>query len=114
MNLEVKGVKRRLPVEIETALFRIIQEAINNAARHSGGQHVHIRLEFAQERVIGMVEDDGRGFDVSANRDTRDRTRGLGLAGMRERATLIGGTLTIQSAPGKGTKLVVEVPIEDG
>ena len=102
---------RRLPTSLETALYRITQEALTNVARHAGAHSVSLLLEARRGSVTLIVEDDGRGFDVASwMSEVRDE-RSLGVFGMRERATLLGGTLTIESAPGGGTTVFVEVPL---
>jgi len=111
LSFEVIGSERRLPPEIETALFRIGQEAITNIARHAEAEGVRITVEFGEEGVRLQVEDDGKGFDPEEVTGSVKGTRGLGLLGMRERTALLGGTLTIQSEPGKGTRVTVEVPL---
>ncbi len=101
----------RLPPTLETALYRITQEALTNVARHAGAHSVSLLLEARRGSVTLIVEDDGCGFDVArCMREARD-DRCLGLFGMRERATLLGGTLTIESTPGSGTTVFVEVPL---
>jgi signal transduction histidine kinase len=97
----------RLPAEIETTLYRIVQEALTNISRHVGAQSVSVLLERRGDEVITIVEDDGRGFEASSI--TGDSH--LGLAGMQERAELLGGSLTIESRPGVGTSLFVRLPL---
>jgi signal transduction histidine kinase len=96
----------RLPKDMEVSLYRIVQEALANVIRHAQAGHVGILMERRQGRVKLFIEDDGVGFD-SALHETTHR---LGLVGMRERAEMFGGTLTIESYPGKGTSVIVEVP----
>ncbi|HLB29063.1 MAG TPA: ATP-binding protein, partial [Dehalococcoidia bacterium] len=91
-----------------------LQEALNNIARHAKAQNVVITFTFAADRLSIEVEDDGEGFDVSEVEGATDRTRGLGLLGMRERASLLGGSLRIESQPGSGTVIQVLVPLEGG
>lgn len=112
VQLETAGVERRLPPELETALFRVVQEAITNIARHAEADNVVISLEISPSAVVIEVEDDGKGFDLAAMSRTTDRGRGLGLMGMRERVALFSGTLTIETSPGAGTQLRIEVPLE--
>ncbi len=112
VELKVSGAKRRLPAEIETTLFRIVQEAINNIAKHAGASEVHIGLDFCDGLVTSVIEDNGCGFDVEATAARRDGSGGLGLLGMKERAVLVGGSLTVTSQPGRGTRLCVEVPVD--
>jgi signal transduction histidine kinase len=96
----------RLPKDMETALYRIVQEASTNIIRHAKASNVGILLERVEGRVMVFIEDDGIGFAPDLVKE-RDR---LGLVGMRERAEMLGGSLTIESTPGKGTSIVVEVP----
>ena len=93
--------------EIETALYRIGQEALNNVAKHSQARNVAILIDRRSDRVSLIVEDDGIGFDTAARMGSRQR---FGLVGMRERATLLGGTLDVESSPGNGTTLAVRIP----
>ncbi len=102
---------RRLPAEIETALFRIAQEALTNAARHAQAQTVSVTLTDREEAAVLVVEDDGRGFDAEAVRHSRGRPDRLGLLGMEERASLLGGKFTLESRAGRGTTVVVEIPL---
>lgn len=112
VDFHVTGSQRRLAPEIETALFRIAQEAINNIEKHAQAKRVAIDLEFQTDRVSMSIQDDGRGFDVDQALPSEGRTRGLGLLGMRERAALLGGSLRINSQPGHGTRCWVEVPVD--
>jgi signal transduction histidine kinase len=96
---------KRLAPEVETALYRIVQEALTNVAKHAGARHVSVVLTRKHERVSVVIEDDGKGFDTSAG--TGD---GLGLLGMRERVQLLDGTLSVESSVGAGTTLVLELP----
>ncbi len=98
--------KERLSKDLEIALYRIGQEALANVARHAQPKNVGILLERGEDWVKLFVEDDGLGFDPERP-EYKDR---LGLVGMRERAEMLGGTLTIESNPGKGTSIIVEVP----
>jgi signal transduction histidine kinase len=111
VSLETVGEERRLPPEVETALFRAIQETLTNVARHAEAENVAMTLEFDTNRVLVEVEDDGRGFDVGAVRLESDQARGLGLLGMQERVSLLGGTIDIHSEPGSGTTVHMEVPV---
>ena len=104
----------RLPSRVETALYRIAQEALTNVARHASAQRVTVLLERRRDRVVVIVEDDGRGFDPTRIEAENVDGAGLGLFGMRERATLCGGILTIESSEGHGTAVFVEVPLDSG
>lgn len=101
----------RLPAAIETALYRIAQEALTNVARHAGARSVSLLLEARHGFVTLIVEDDGRGFDVASCMSGARDNRCLGVFGMRERAALLEGTLTIESTPGSGTTVFVEIPL---
>ncbi|HZR95755.1 MAG TPA: GAF domain-containing protein [Gaiellaceae bacterium] len=100
------GVPDRLPAEIETALYRIVQETLTNVVKHARAGRVGILLTRKAHSVSVVVEDDGVGFEPSKTREG-----GLGLVGMRERVTLLGGRFEIESRPGYGTTFVVEVPL---
>jgi two-component system sensor kinase len=96
-----------IPSAIGGAAFRIVQEALTNVGRHSGATEASVLLVSSGDTVRAVVEDDGTGFDVPA----AGQHRSLGLTGMQERARLVGGRLTVESAVGAGTTIVVEVPI---
>lgn len=101
----------RLAAETELVLFRIAQEAVHNVARHSGARHVAMSLIRQRADVVLTVRDDGSGFNPEAFVPDTDSGRGLGLAGMRERASLLGGHLRIESSLGLGTIVEVVVPL---
>jgi signal transduction histidine kinase len=106
------SLKRRLPAAAETALYRVVQEALANVVRHSGARNATVQLDSdAEGNVRCAVSDDGAGFDAGAVLSGR-RPAGLGLLGIRERVDAMGGSLRIVSRPGKGTELSVEVPAE--
>ncbi|RME85108.1 MAG: HAMP domain-containing protein [Caldilineae bacterium] len=96
----------RLPTEVEIALYRIVQEALTNVVRHAHATRADVLLERHGDRLVAIVEDDGAGFDPEA----AVQNGRLGLFGMRERAEMLGGTLAIESAPGAGTTVFVEIP----
>jgi len=104
----------RLPLRVETALYRIAQEALTNVARHARASNVGVLLENRDTSVVLIVEDDGAGFDVSQVMGTSVHEGNLGLYGMRERAALLGGTLTIESSPEEGTSIFAEIPLQGG
>jgi signal transduction histidine kinase len=101
------GPEQRLPEEIETAIYRIVQEAIGNAVRHGAAGRVDVTVVTRPDVVIATVEDDGAGFDTERVKGER-----LGLVGMREQAGLFGGRLEIESAPGRGAAVTVELPLD--
>lgn len=100
----------RLPSEVETNLYRILQEALQNVHKHAEAKRVSLLLERSDGRVVLIVEDDGRGFDPEAEA-AENGERGMGVTNMRERAALLGGSLEVESAPGAGTTLFVRVPV---
>jgi PAS domain S-box-containing protein len=110
-DIEVVGEERQLPPEAELMLFRIIQEALSNVRRHSHASRVVVRVEFADRSTKVTVSDNGMGFEMPTRIGDLARSGRLGLAGMQERAQLLGGTLSIDSKPGKGTLVVVEAPL---
>jgi PAS domain S-box-containing protein len=100
----------RMDRDAETHLYRITQEALNNIAKHAKPTQVTVILERRGENMILIIEDDGIGFEPSLERLPSESGKGLGLVGMRERASLVGGEVEIESAPGKGTTIYVKVP----
>lgn len=103
-KLQVVGTERRLPAEVELAAFRIAQEAVNNVIRHADAQQLLLTLTFGESGICLRVADDGRGFDTNAF--GKEPTGHLGLLGMRERAALAGASMTVHSAPGRGTTVL--------
>jgi signal transduction histidine kinase/PAS domain-containing protein len=112
VHVEAAGQEKRLPPEVEIALFRIIQEAIANIARHARAESAYISLEFKEKSIAVEIEDDGIGFDHSQGFTSGAGGQGVGLLGMQERAELLGGTLVIDTRPGGGTRVSVEVPVK--
>ena len=110
LSFQVAGDDRLATGAAATAIFRIVQEAVSNVARHSGARAARIRLEFRPTDMMALVEDDGTGFDPDSLREPHESGRGLGLLGMRERAELFGGTLSIESRAGSGTRIRARVP----
>jgi signal transduction histidine kinase len=102
------GVARRFDPQIESAVYRLVQEALSNAAKHAEARTVNVRVTAHDSRAEVVVRDDGRGFDPDA------ATAGFGLLGMRERVALVGGALEVTSQPGEGTEVRVVVPIPAG
>lgn len=99
----------RLPPHVELVLYRIVQEALTNVAKHANASRVDARLTRKGRALQMLIEDDGCGFDVEATKASRES--GLGLFGMEERLALIGGTLQVESTMGKGTRVSAEVPM---
>ena len=112
VDLHTDHNPQRLPMVVESAIYRVIQEALTNVARHSGATRAGIVVERRDGNVVAIIEDSGRGFDTSATQPTNVRVGGgLGLLGVRERASLLGGSIDIESSPGGGTTLFVRIPI---
>jgi len=107
----VVGSERRLPEEAELMLFRIVQEALRNVWRHSQATQAEVSVEFDTRRIRITVEDNGVGFDLPKSVRDLSRTGKLGLVGMTERARLLGGTVALDTGPGKGARITVEVPV---
>jgi signal transduction histidine kinase len=106
VDLEARLGDQRLPAEAETTLYRTVQEALTNVLKHASARRVSITLVRKGGSAVVVVEDDGEGFDPGTT-----RTGSLGFVGMRERIELVGGRLTIESAPGAGTTVAAEVPV---
>jgi signal transduction histidine kinase len=108
-HIDTSGARgKRFAPEVETVLYRIAQEGLNNVAKHAAARNVDILLEQRSDQVSLIIEDDGIGFDAQK---AVLEVRGLGLVGMRERAGFAGGTLTIESKPEGGTTLFIRIPL---
>ncbi len=107
--LQTNGQYEKLPVEIETALYRCIQEALTNVARHASATNVSVKLDCNRQDVLVKVTDDGIGFDPRGDSDT---VKHLGLQGMKERVALLSGDIAINSSPGKGTEIIITIPLD--
>jgi signal transduction histidine kinase len=105
VEAELAVATDRLGGELETGVYRIVQEALTNAGKHGEAVSVRVRVIEDDGNVTITVRDDGRGFDPSA------ATTGFGLAGMRERVELLGGELSLTSAPDQGTTVAVTIPV---
>lgn len=110
MQTVVTGQPRRLPIETEVVLLRVIEEALANVRRHASAHKVTVTLSYIGDLVALDVTDDGIGFDPAAS-PTPSRHGGLGLATMRERVAAVGGALAVESAPGEGTSVAAQVPV---
>jgi two-component system, NarL family, sensor histidine kinase DevS len=105
VQVETRLGSTRLPPEVETAVYRIVQEAVTNVVKHAGARHVSIVLADRDGVLVGVIEDDGRGFETGRS------TGGLGLTGMQERVELLDGRLVVESTPDEGTTLLLELPL---
>ena len=104
--------EQRFPPLIELTCFRILQEALTNAARHSHGKNVSVNLTMSDAELDLFVKDDGRGFDFDTTFQEALKGKSFGLLGMQERAVLAGGLLEVDSRPGKGTTVHARFPLE--
>jgi PAS domain S-box-containing protein len=113
INVEVKtnGAERRFSPEAELVLFRIVQEALRNVWRHSQSTSAELIVKFDQSKIKITVSDNGKGFELPGIIGDLTKDGKLGLAGMQERAKLLGGSLTVESEPSKGTTVTIEAPI---
>jgi signal transduction histidine kinase len=108
--LNNRGYNGQLTNESEGVVFAIIEEAVGNAKKHSQASEIKINLTAGKSSLIVEVRDNGVGFDVEATRSTYDQRTSLGLINLDERAQLVGGVCTIESARGRGTTIRVEIP----
>ncbi|RXT04492.1 sensor histidine kinase [Ammoniphilus sp. CFH 90114] len=107
-ELVTLGTDERLPTTVEVVIFRLIQEALNNAAKHSKASQIQVKLEFLKDQVTVLVKDNGVGFDSLEKTEQPQ----FGIMGMKERINLLDGKLDLQSAKGQGTRIVFTIPIE--
>jgi len=110
VNLAVQGLKGRLPQAIEVAVYRIVQEALYNVAKHAHASHAQVNLDLTNEELLVTIEDDGSGFNVD-DLNAQGNGKGLGVASMRQRAEMLGGEIGIESLVGRGTKVSAAIPI---
>jgi signal transduction histidine kinase len=108
VDVEHAGLSQRLPREVEVAAYRIVQEALTNVAKHSSATACRICLARTEAELAISIEDDGAGFDLSDGAAAR---RGLGLVGMRERAALLAGEVSLSSERGRGTRVAARLPL---
>ena len=127
-TLEAWTERTRIPVEfaapglgestfstqVSTTVYRVIQETLNNVAKHAGATRVSIVLERTNQQLILVVEDNGKGFAIDEELNRKREAGGLGLPGMQERAVLAGGVLEIESSPGQGTSVFLRIPLASG
>ncbi|HEY9627565.1 MAG TPA: response regulator [Coleofasciculaceae cyanobacterium] len=112
INLVCAAFESALPPKLEIVCFRIVQEALTNITKHARAVSITVQLHQQDDKLQLSIRDDGVGFDVSAARHRAARGASLGLLGMEERATLVGGKLQIRSLPGQGTEIYVDFPIQ--
>jgi signal transduction histidine kinase len=105
VDVQSENVSEDLPDDYKVTIYRLVQEALNNAVRHSGARNASVRVEQTGDQIKVTVTDDGRGFDPK-------RSRGMGMLGMEERVRRLGGRIAFQSAPGQGATITAEMPVE--
>lgn len=110
-DLQVMLGSHKIPPEVETALYRVLQEAIVNAVKHAHARRIGIILQTVAQEAVLIVEDDGQGFSGRDRLHAPHAPLSLGLTGIRERLALVGGDLEIESVPGKGATLLIRVPL---
>mgnify|MGYP003586749763 CR=1 FL=1 len=113
VSFSVESSASRIPLQLRTAVFRVVSQAAANAVRHGGAGKVDIRLAVEGDALMGEVRDDGAGFDVKAGRRSAEKRGALGLASMEDRIRLLGGEFCIWSEPGKGTVVRFSVPLPE-
>ncbi len=112
VQLEREGSGRRHAAAVELAAYRIAQEALNNAVQHAEAQNVIVHVRATSEGLVLSVSDDGVGFDLPSRPDVLTQAGHFGMMGMRERATLLGGSFHIETAPGEGARVIVQLPAQ--
>jgi two-component system sensor histidine kinase DegS len=108
--VDIHGEERDLDDAMKITIFRIIQECLNNVIKHAQATHVNIHVHFEEQRVRINVFDNGIGFDPDQVQQRRNNRPSLGIAGMEERAALLGGTVNVQTRPGYGTEVQALIP----
>lgn len=114
VEVSARDLDGRLPPHLELVIFRVIQEALTNVARHARASRARVVVEATGGSVRATVADDGRGFDPDVVRSRRDGTQALGLLGMEERVRLAGGTFRLDASPGRGTTVAFTIPRTEG
>ena len=111
LSFSAEGMTGRMPVPIEIACFRIVQEALTNVVKHSKAKTINLALRRRDQDVTLVIQDDGVGFDVQSARQRAQVGESIGLLGMEERVRLAGGRLMISSVPGQGCRLELHFPL---
>lgn len=110
VSIAISGSPRRLAPDLETAVYRIVQEALSNVRQHAQASHARVEMRFSDSDLTAAVQDDGLGFKPPEIPGALARQGHFGLAGMRERALLVGGHLSVESSPGRGTRVSICIP----
>lgn len=111
-HYEAIGFTEKLNPELEIVLYRVIQEALNNVAKHAHADDVHVHLNSADSSITVTITDNGIGFDPQNVFSMNIGKRGFGIMGMQERVSSLGGRVDIRSRPGRGTQIAIEIPLE--
>jgi signal transduction histidine kinase len=114
VDLQLTGTERRGDADVETLVYRIVQEALTNVARHSGAKAATVALRRDPERLRVRIEDRGSGFSPDSMLSTSADDRGFGVRAMRDRVEFVDGSFSIRSAPGRGTVVEADIPLKDG
>jgi signal transduction histidine kinase len=112
LNSQIQVREKDIPENLKIVIYRVLQESLHNAAKHSEASEITLSLKANPEQIVVEVADNGGGFDVQKTLARHDSFTGYGLASMQERAEIVDGTLTIDSAPGKGTCIKMTLPQE--
>lgn len=110
-SFEMTGKEIRLPSAMEAAIYRMVQEAFSNVFKHASASHVSLDISYSPQLITLTIQDNGVGFSVEATEQPQSRNSHFGLVGMKERVELIEGRMIIDSKPGQGTKIVIEIPM---
>ena len=113
IRVQAENYQDRLDSETQGVVFAILEEAINNARKHAQASIIQVRLRVERDLFVAQVTDDGCGFDVQAVESNYSSRGSLGMINLRERAELVGGTLNIESSPGRGTRITLLVPLQE-
>lgn len=112
VNLEVRGEERRLDITYEVALFRLVQESLNNARKHAQAKKLTVKIHTTRQQISVEIADDGRGFDLKKVLSENAGKESFGLLSMKEKIELLKGELDIDSTLGKGTRIIASIPLE--
>ena len=107
----IADVDNAIGSDAQVVVYRILQEALTNVRKHAHATRISLRVRRKEDRIVAVVEDDGRGFDVASVGRMEEHTAGLGLTTMAERTRMLGGSARIESEIGKGTKVFIDLPI---
>jgi signal transduction histidine kinase len=111
VSLEMEGVEVYFSLEEQIIIYRIVQEAVNNVAKHAEAKHVTLTVKEGNGNVVIQIKDDGKGFDIIESQTKHITERGMGLAAIHERARMLGGTIEISSKENEGSHITLAIPI---